>query len=149
MLLLLLLLLVAAHKSHDALMTLPVEGFNGTLRILLPHNNNNNNNEICRVRAGQTEREREVSLIVSCQAAASSSPAPSSFSSCTPWQRKNFSPAYTQNFDRAPHQNENLSESTEFLAGFQGDFLTAPNPPLRPWLPPLSHKRLVIITSFA
>lgn len=32
-------------KSHDALMTLPVEGFNGTLRILLPHNNNRNGNK--------------------------------------------------------------------------------------------------------
>lgn len=29
-------------KSHDALMTLPVEGFNGTLRILLPPSSNNN-----------------------------------------------------------------------------------------------------------
>lgn len=57
--LLLLLLLVAAHKSHDALMTLPVEGFNGTLRILLPHNNNNNNEIRNMQSASGTDRERE------------------------------------------------------------------------------------------
>lgn len=54
--LLLLLLLVAAHKSHDALMTLPVEGFNGTLRILLPHNNNEIRNMQS---ASETNGERE------------------------------------------------------------------------------------------
>lgn len=66
-------------QPGDVLMTLPVEGFNGTLRILLPHNISSTNNNSGRRRKRRSPVKGRGSV--------------------APWL-KNFSRAYTQIFDK-------------------------------------------------